>query len=139
MQYPKFIDSGDFSEINFSENSEYFRHAYIKNDYTNYYINMNNDGTLSLSKNNGNVWDISLYNDEITLFSNGYYLSIDDSEKAVGNKMMKIGNYKIYENKYVIIFGNKNLTVEKDKNNSIKFRQCKIGKNEFFTFINYFP
>ena len=52
---------------------------------------MNNDGTLSLNKNYGNIWDITLDNGEITLFSNGYYLSIeDDNEKVVGNKMIKI-------------------------------------------------
>ena len=139
IKYPKFINEGNFSDLNFSENSDYFRHVYIKNKYTGYYINMNKDGTLSLNKNNGNIWDITLDNEEITLFSNGYYLSIDNSEKVVGNKMMKIGNYKKFEDKYVIIFGNKNLTIEKDKSYKIIFKQCQIGRNEFFTFVDYFP
>ena len=95
---------------------------------------MNNNGTLSLNRNDGNIWDIILDNGEITLCSNGYYLSIeDDKEKVVGNKMMKIGNFKKYENKYEIIFENKYLTII---NGVIKFKKCKI--NEKFSFLDCF-
>ena len=94
-----------------------------------------------IKKNNGNIWDINLDNEEIALFSNGYYLSIDDNEKVVGNKMIKSGNYKKFEDKYGLIFGNKNLIIEKDKNNTIKFKQCQIGNNEFslslITFLSF--
>jgi len=135
INFPKFINDGKFSQINFSDYSEYFRHVKIYNNLTGYYINMNKDGTLSLNKNNGNIWDITLYNDEITLFSNSYYLSIkDDNDQVNGSKLMRIGNFIKYKDKYTIIFGKKILSIQ--TNDGIKFKNCKIGEYEKFKFID---
>ena len=135
INFPKFINDGYASQINFSDYSEYFRHVKIYNNLTGYYINMNKDGTLSLNKNNGNIWDITLYNDEITLFSNSYYLSIkDDNDQVNGSKLMRIGNFIKYKDKYTIIFGKKILSIQ--TNDGIKFKNCKIGEYEKFKFID---
>ena len=96
---------------------------------------MTQDGTISLNKNNGNIWDITLHNDTITLFSNSYYLSLkDDHEQVNGSKLMRVGNFIKKEDKYIIIFEKKYLSIQ--TNHEIKFKKCKIGESEKLEFID---
>ena len=143
LSFPKFIQEGKtYKETNFSEYCENFRRVYIYNDYTKYYIKMNNNGSVSLtkSKNNASIWDITLDNGEITLFSNNYYLYImKDNENVGGKEYLEIGRYKkLKEDYYSISFKNKNLSIETMffLFDSIKFKKCDIGQYEKFKFID---
>ena len=47
------------------------------------------------------IWEITLINNDITLFSNGFYLNIDkNKEIAIGSKEMKKWDLKIDDNCY---------------------------------------
>ena len=101
---------------------------------------MENNGKVIISEEKC-PWDVILYENEITLFSNEFYLDIDsDKETVIGYSYMKRWDFEINENNdYYFI--NK----EKEKNNilsiegeEIKVNKENIGENEKFEFINVY-
>ena len=99
---------------------------------------MENNGKVIISEEKC-PWDVILYENEITLFSNEFYLDIDsDKETVIGYSYMKRWDFEINENNdYYFI--NK----EKEKNNilsiqdeEIKVNMNKVGKTELFKLID---
>ena len=131
LSYPKFINNEDFSNLNFSSINPYIKRVII---YCNkWYLGMTENGKV---KRNSNpcYWDIIIINNEISLFSNGFYLSVEDKgENAIGFKYMKIWNFVIVNNYYYYF-----LFPEKKNNNilSVKNENIKVnsiaGENELF-------
>ena len=99
---------------------------------------MNDNGTFKIvnGKQEHPTWDITLLDNEITLFSNGFYLGYDEkSNKIVSDKYMRRWNYEIKNESYIIktsnnlflsLKGNK-LNLE-DNNNNYSIFQL-IDKN----------
>ena len=140
LQFPKFIN-GDktYKETNFSEACEYFKHGRIYNSHTRNYINMSKKGKITLTKNNdASVWDITLDNGEITLFSNNYYLYLNDEGNLDSNEFMKIGKFQKMNEEYAINFEGNNLSIETSSFNEDKiiFKKTDIGNYEKFLLIN---
>ena len=122
-------------DINESIN-KYIRHVYIYCEAQNSYLCMNKDKKVS-SEENGTPWDVTILDDEITLFSNGYYLDFQNNyNNIVGCEYMRIWNLeKIGENEYFFNhIKNKNnfLSIE---NREIKFNENK-GNNQKFRLID---
>ena len=68
---------------------------------------MDKYGYFKMVKNNeikeSDAWDIILDDNELTLFSKGYYLGVDDDKnEIISDKFMKIWNYEKVGNTYII-------------------------------------
>ena len=138
LSFPKFIkENKTYLETNFSETCENFRHVKIYHKYSGYYINMNNDGALSLDSKGQCIWDITLDKGEITLYANNHYLGIKNGN-PYGNEFMEIGTFKKYDNNcYSINFENMYLSVEGFLFfYSIKFLKSDTGEKGKFIFID---
>ena len=101
---------------------------------------MNNDKTLSFISCNSYegleidklTWYIIIINNEMTLFSNNFYLGVDEKEKkVVGEKYQKKWNFEKENNKYFIYYKKKEniLTIEENKviiKEENEFRQYQL-------------
>ena len=137
LSYPLYI-SGErdekFSDIDCSEKCEYLRKVKIYNPTFKFYLIMNKDGSFGLKKewDESYAWDITLINNELTLFSNGYYLGVnEDLTKIISDKYMKYWDYQEFENFYVIKIKNNDKMIS-IYNDNICFSYYKtISKFEF--------
>ena len=103
------------------------------------------------------VWDITLFNTEITLFSNGFYLHLDEGdsednkneEKVIGYKYMSYWDFDIKSELYYFMKKNKkincNYILSIEERNKIKVRKLEIERNnelfenkELFQLIDFF-
>ena len=137
ISFPNYKSKGTFSSLNFK--CEYFRQGYFKNG--NNYLYMSKEGNVSL-KPEKCKWAITLLNNEITLFSNGFYLdAIEDTEKIQGSKNMVIWGFETNDRDNYNFFikskdnnnysGDRTLSTE---NEEIKVTKILPGKNETFIF-----
>ena len=121
LTYPLYIEEQKYSNINFSERSPYIREVIIYNKMTNKTLIMKNNGIFEIINGleKDSTWDITLLNNEITLFSNGYYLGYNnDSNKIMSDKYMKRLNYININGDYIIATKN-NLLFSVNGNNLI--------------------
>ena len=131
-------DSVDYLTLNNNDICNYIRHVYIYSESKEKYLIMENNGKVIISEEKC-PWDVILYENEITLFSNEFYLDIDsDKETVIGYSYMKRWDFEINENNNYY-FINK----EKEKNNilsiqdeEIKVNMNKVGKTELFKLID---
>ena len=141
LSYPNFKNEGDFASLNFSNNDKYIRHVKILCKNKDLFLNMNKSGEVILSKK-PSMWDITIIDNEITLFSNGYYLDVrkrkngdkeEIGEELVGFKYMIIWNFKMVKNYYIFYYPKK----EKDnklssENNILKVNKENFDESEYF-------
>ena len=83
------------------------------------------------------IWYITIIDDEITLFSNDFYLDYDKNEGIVkGFPYMKRWKCELKVNNYSIYFEDKNnmLTIDEDK--AFIKNENKNQNNQLFTFID---
>ena len=139
LSYPHYIDNGKFSEINCSEKSPYIRHVQIINSITKYYLIMNEDGSFNMIKNNeikeSDAWDITLDENELTLFSKGYYLGVENKKDEIRSDIyMKIWNYEKKGKAYIIKSQKKNNLILSESNGTLILSD--ISNNSTFEFID---
>ena len=114
------------------------KRVYIKNG--NKYLTMKNYqryGKVIISEDRC-PWDITILDNEITLFSNGFYLDLNkNNENTIGLKYMKKWNFEKNEEYYNFIYP------EKDNNNILSIEgeeiivnKEKAGENEIFQLID---
>ena len=86
------------------------------------------------------LWDITVLDNTITFFSNGFYLK-EENENVIGYKYMVIWNFKkLNDNNYYFISQKKEI----NKNNNIftlegpgiKVNKSEYGANEIFELID---
>ena len=130
--YKNYKDEGDFSSLDFK--SYYIKRVHIKNE--NNYLCMTKEAKVIISEEKCD-WDITIFDNEITLFSNGFYLDLDSNHEDVkGFKYMKRWIFdKINEDYYF-------MNPEKEQNNilsikekEIKVKMADVGKTEKFELI----
>ena len=130
--YSNYDDDLNSSYFDYNSNCPYFRSVYIFNPNKNLYISMTKEGKVKKSGEKC-IWEITLINNDITFFSNGFYLDIDKNKKiAIGSKEMKKWNLKIDDNCYYFFNneGGKNnyLSMEDDEDIRINDKDpCKIS------------
>ena len=132
LSYPYFIKKAEISSLKFENFNPYLRHVkiYCKNRDSFLYIKKD--------RNKNYVWDVTLINDEITLFLNGYYLDVDeDQENITGCQFMKVWKFKKIKDCYAFIYPNKKINnILSMEGNIFKVNKAKIEKNEIFQLID---
>jgi len=89
-----------FSDFDDNNDCIYFRSVYILNPDKSLYLAMTKERKIIKSKKEC-LWKITVKKNNITLFSNGFYLNIDkNKEIALGSKEMKIWNFEKDDNDY---------------------------------------
>ena len=143
ISYPNCKNEGNYSSLDFK--SDYIRHVYIKNGDN--YLSMTKDGKVIISKDMC-TWDITCFENEITMFSNGFYLDInkdeinedneDNEDIVIGYKYMVNWNFKKVNEYYYFINPDKNkknyiLSIKEEK---VIVNKKKPGKNELFLLVD---
>ena len=139
LSYPHYIENQKYSDINFSEKSSYIKQVTIYNKMENSALIMNNDGTFEMikGKKENSIWDITLINDEITLFSNGYYLGYDKNlNKIVSNKYMERLNYINTTNDDYILIAKNDLLLSVNDNKIILVNK-NIDNNDNYSIFQF--
>lgn len=133
LSYPKFKKEGDYSSLNYS--SPYIRNVYIK--IGNKYLCMTNQGQVIIN-NERCAWDITVYENDITFFSNGFYLDLSaDKENVIGFEFMKAWNFEKNNGYYYLINKEKNeKNILSFENGEIKVNKDFPGENELFELID---
>ena len=83
------------------------------------------------------LWYITLIAEEITLFSNNYYLYMDDNKVVKGDQYMKTWKYREENNQFYIYYENENNILNIEGNNAI-VSKAKKKDIALFHFIDYF-
>ena len=129
LKFPKFINSEKFENIIFGEQIQYFKKVVIKHNVD---INLN-------------IWYVTIIENEITLFCNGYYLGTNVDLKTITCKkyMEKFKFEIINNNNYLFYYDNKeniltidenrNLIIEKEKSDRTnqKFKLIELMWEEY--------
>ena len=100
---------------------------------------MDKYGSFKIVKNKeikeSDAWDITLDDNELTLFSKGYYLGVDNNKnEIISDKSMKIWNYKKEGNTYIIKCQNNNNLLVSETNEILTLSER--SNNSTFEFID---
>ena len=141
LSFPKFVDNKEYKDLFFNDINEYFRRVMILSKLDKKALYMK-DGKVEFilyqgSKTNSFIWYITIINNEITLYSNEFYLDADKNGGIVkGFPYMKRWKCEKKINNYFIYFEDKNnmLTIEGDK--ALLRNENKFQSNQLFSFIN---
>ena len=141
LSYPNYINGELYSNIDCSEKSSYIRHVKIINNIDKSFLTMNKDGSFSMIKNKeikeSNAWDITLVDNELTLFSNGFYLGLkDNSNKIISDIYMKRWDYEERGESYIIKAKKRNNLLLSVDNGVLCLSD--ISKNTTFSFIDIY-
>ena len=148
FEFPNFINEVEYQKFSINKISENFKIVLIKS-LNNNYIKMDAFGRISLTEKLDKeyysfIWYLTIIGNEITLFSNSFYLTCDTHKKTVkGQEYMQIWKYeKIDENTYLIYFANKkndkkNILSENQTNLKIKNKNNDF-KGQSFVLIDYY-
>ena len=141
LKFPKFINQGKYDDIIFEEIIPYFRKIVIKN--SNSILGMSNDGKPYFITNykldvNSYIWYVTIIKNEITLFSNGFYLGANlYSKKVTGEKYMNTYKLeKISDKEYLLYYKNKDNVLTVNGNNAIIMEESPYKINQKFKFID---
>ena len=89
LSYSNCENDLSFSCFDFNNNSFYFKSVYIFNPKKSLYLSMTKEGKVKKSEKEC-LWMVTINENDITFFSNGYYLDIDENKEiAIGSKEMK--------------------------------------------------
>ena len=145
LSYPNFKNEGDFSSLNFSNNNEYIRHVKISCKNKDLFLKMKENGIVELSKE-PSMWDVTIIDDEITLFSNGFYLDaskikIGDKEEIgeelIGYEYMIIWNFEMDKNYYIFYYPKKGKDNKlSSENNTLKVNKERIDESVYFQLLD---
>ena len=140
MKFPNF-GKEKYEELFFNDINENFRRVIIKSKFGSKALYMK-DGKVIFKSCEGLVenhfiWYITIIDNEITLYSNEFYLDADKNEGiAKGYPYMKRWKCKEKNSNYLIYFEDRNnmLTIDGDK--ALIRNENKNQKNQLFTFID---
>ena len=142
LDFPKFVNSKEYKDIIFEEICPNFRRIIIKNKTYKKVLFMNANGIVEFVSYDGEnteniIWYMTLVNNEITLFSNGFYLSIDlESQIAKGYEYMVRWKYELIGAKYIIYYEDKNYVLTVDENTAFTLPQNNNINSQIFQFID---
>ena len=150
LKFPKFINSEEFDNIIFGEQIQYFKKVVLKHSNTNSILCIDDKKNICLIEQdnvdiNLNIWYVTIIENEITLFCNGYYLGINVDLKTITCKkyMEKFKFEIINNNNYLFYYDNKeniltidenrNLIIEKEKSDRTnqKFKLIELMWEEY--------
>ena len=136
ISYPNHKNDVNFSTLKYNYNFPYFRHVNILCKNKNLYLGMTKEGK-AIKSIRGCAWDITVLDNDITLFSNGFYLDIDkNNEIAVGCTDMKKWHFDKIDNDYYFFKIDKENNYLSMEEEGIKVNKNKPGNNEKFKLID---
>ena len=146
LSYPNFKNEGDFSYLDFSNNNKYIRHVKISCKNKDLFLKMKENGNVELSEE-PSMWNVTIINNEITLFSNGFYLdvtkrrtreNIEIGEELVGFKYMIIWKFIMYKKYYMFFYSQKGKeNILSSENNILKVKNnVRTNDNELFELLD---
>ena len=135
LLFPNFKIKDYYTSLDFT--NRYIKQVYIKNGDN--YLYMDENGKVIMSSECC-PWDITILDNDITLYSKGFYLDIkDDKENVFGCKYMKKWNFEKDNDYYCFI------NIEKDNNNilsidrgEIRVNKTNHGEKEMFQLIDIY-
>ena len=143
FEYPKFINEEGFKDLFFKGISENYKKVIIKSINTKNVLKMDKNGKVLFIPFEGKeaisfIWDVTIYDDEITFFSNNYYLGVNKDGKTVcGEEFMKRWKFEKTANKYIFYFDKKDKLLTESDNNPVIQKRHKKQENQEFKFIEY--
>ena len=141
LSFPKFADGKKYSDLFFNDINEYFKRVIIISKPEKKALSMENGKVKFKSyeglETNFLIWYITIIDNEITLYSNEFYLDADKNEGIVkGNPYMKRWKCEKKDSEYLIYFEDKNniLTIDGDK--ALLKNLYQNQRNQLFSFID---
>ena len=141
LSFPKFADNKKYDDLFFNDINENFRKVMIISKRDRKALYMENGKVKFKSyeglETNSFVWYITIIDNEITLYSNEFYLDADKNEGiAKGYPYMKRWKCEEKNSNYLIYFEDKNnmLTIDGDK--ALIRNENKKLENQLFLFID---
>ena len=142
MEFPKFVNNEKFTDLIFDEICPNFRKIIIRNQKNKKKLCMNYEGKVEFVSYEGRdidrlFWYSIIINNEITFFSNNFYLSFDENLKIVnGYQYMKRWKYEIEKLNFIIYFENKNNILTENEDKAIITGLNNNKENQIFQFID---
>ena len=138
LLYPNYKENDNSFFLNKNIKNEYLRHVNIYCESKRLYITIDKEKNVICSEE-GAPWDVTILDEEITFFSNGFYLDIkDDKESTIGNQYMIKWKFIKKDEKYYFIYPEKDnfniLSINND--NILKVNKSSPGNNEMFKLID---
>jgi len=141
MKFPNFNNTEKYDNLIFNDNNENFRRVMIVNKFGAKALYVK-DGKVKLKsvlglKADSSIWYITIIDNEITLYSNGFYLDADINKRIVKESpYMKRWKYELKDKNYSIYFEDKSnmLTIDGDK--ALLKNEDKSQNNQLFEFID---
>ena len=78
------------------------------------------------------VWYITIINGEITLFSNDFYLNVDNNKEVICSEFMNNWKYEEIDSNYLLFSQNKNYVLTLDGNNVILEKENISNNSQLF-------
>lgn len=142
LRYPFFINEKGYDEIIFEEPNLYFKKVIIKNSENQciFCIDENKNPSfkpINYLKVNLYEWYVTIIENEITLFSNGYYLAADiQRRKVTVNEFMERYLFETSNHyEYTLYYQNKANTLTVNGTNAILIEENINKKNQVFKLI----
>ena len=142
FKFPNFVKDTKYDNLFYNKPSPYFKKVIIKNDINRSILYMDDNMKPGFKSDiNLNIspyyWYVTIKDNEITLYSNGCYLSVNiELKKITGEKYMKVFNYeKINENEYLIYYNDKNNVLTINNNNAIIDKERTNKSYQIFKLI----
>ena len=143
IEFPLFAEGGQYDRLTISKKYNFFRHVKLLNKTTDRYIGIRNKNGGEIfttrEKKEASIWDVIIMNNEITLYSNGYYLSNPtDDDFVFINQYMEPWSFDLFgdNNNYLIIKkGERRLNLTLD-NGSYVLIAIFSDENDIFTMID---
>ena len=142
FKFENFVKDTNYDNLFYNKPSPYFKKVIIKNDVNRSILYMDDNMKPGFKSDiNLNIssyyWYITIKDKEITLYSNGCYLSVNiELKKITGEKYMKVFKYeKINENEYLIYYNDKNNVLTINNNNAIIDKERTNKSYQIFKLI----
>jgi hypothetical protein len=134
LSYSHFDNDLSFSCFDNINRCIYFRSVYILNREKSLYLSMTKEGKVKKSEEEC-LWIITLNDNDITFFSNGYYLDFDEKKEiAKGSKEMKKWGFSKDNNDYYFIYSDegKNGYLSMEDDEDIRINKEALAENSKF-------
>jgi hypothetical protein len=121
LNFPKFIEQKEYKDIIFDEPNPNFKKVIIKNTKNNHVFCLNENGAFFYNADkldiNAFVWYVTIVENRITLFSNGFYLGADLNYKYAKNSeyMERFFFEKINNSEYMFYYLDKYNVLTEDR------------------------
>jgi len=141
MKFPNFNNTEKYDNLIFNDNNENFRRVMIVNKFGAKALYME-DGKVELKSILGleadsSIWYITIIDNEITLYSNGFYLDADINKRIVKESpYMKRWKYELKDKNYSIYFEDKSNMLTIDGGKALIKNEDKSQNNQLFDFID---